>query len=115
MRQMEGAWASNALIENSKLRLERLGFFKQVEVETKPVPGISDQVDIEYTVEEEFSGSIGGSIGYGAWGLTLGANYSENNAFGTGNRLVVGINKNAWQTSYNFNFCLLYTSPSPRD
>tara|TARA_B100000609_G_scaffold81934_1_gene65394 strand:- start:368 stop:2743 length:2376 start_codon:yes stop_codon:yes gene_type:complete len=104
MRQMEGAWASNALIENSKLRLERLGFFKQVEVETKPVPGISDQVDIEYTVEEEFSGSIGGSIGYGAWGLTLGANYSENNAFGTGNRLVIGINKNAWQTSYNFNF-----------
>ena len=59
MRQMEGAWASNNLIENSKLRLERLGFFKEVESETIPVPGINDQVDVEFSVEEEFSCSIG--------------------------------------------------------
>ena len=54
MRQMEGAWASNALIENSKLRLERLGFFKEVESETLPVPTVSDQVDVEFSVEEEY-------------------------------------------------------------
>ena len=57
MRQMEGAWASNNLIENSKLRLERLGFFKEVESETIPVPGVNDQIDVEFSVEEEFSGS----------------------------------------------------------
>ena len=74
MRQMEGAWASNALIENSKLRLERLGFFKEVESEIMPVPTVSDQVDVEFKVEEEYSGSIGGSLGYGAYGLVLGLN-----------------------------------------
>ena len=46
MRQMEGAWASNNLIENSKLRLERLGYFKEVESETIPVPGINDLIDV---------------------------------------------------------------------
>ena len=62
MRQFEGAWASDNLIEGSKLRLERLGFFKEVNVETIPVPGTEDQVDIEFTVEEESTSSIGGSI-----------------------------------------------------
>ena len=104
MRQMEGAWASNALIENSKLRLERLGFFKEVESETMPVPTVSDQVDLEFKVEEEYSGSIGGSLGYGAYGLVLGLNYSENNAFGTGRRIALGINNSAWRTSYFFDF-----------
>ena len=89
MRQMEGAWASNNLIENSKLRLERLGFFKEVESETIPVPGVNDQIDVEFTVEEEFSGSIGGSLGYGAYGLVLGLNYNENNAFGTGRAIAL--------------------------
>jgi len=104
MRQMEGAWASNALIENSKLRLERLGFFKEVESEILPVPTVSDQVDVEFSVEEEYSGSIGGSLGYGAYGLVLGLNYSENNAFGTGRRIGVGINNSSWRTSYFFDY-----------
>ena len=63
MRQFEGAWASDNLIEGSKIRLERLGFFKEVEVETLPVPGTEDQVDILFTVEEESTSSIGGSVG----------------------------------------------------
>ncbi len=104
MRQMEGAWASNVLIENSKLRLERLGFFKEVESETLPVAGINDQVDVEFSVEEEVSGSIGGSFGYSSWGLMLGLNYSENNAFGTGKRVGVGINDSSWRKSYFFDY-----------
>ena len=104
MRQMEGAWASNALIENSKLRLERLGFFKEVESETVPVAGISDQIDVDFTVEEEVSGSIGGSFGYSSWGLMLGLNYSENNAFGTGNKVGIGINDSTWRKSYYFDY-----------
>ena len=48
MRQFEGAWASDNLIEASKVRLERLGFFKEVNVETIPVAGSEDQVDIEF-------------------------------------------------------------------
>ena len=104
MRQMEGSWASNNLIENSKLRLERLGFFKEVESETIPVPGINDQIDVEFTVEEEFSGSIGGSLGYGAYGLVLGLNYNENNAFGTGRAVGIGIIDSTWQRSYSFSY-----------
>ena len=104
MRQMEGSWASNLLIENSKLRLERLGFFKEVESESIPVAGVNDQVDVEFTVEEEVSGSIGGSFGYSSWGLMLGLNYSENNAFGTGKRVNIGINDSNWRKSYFFDY-----------
>jgi outer membrane protein insertion porin family len=54
--------------------------------------------------EEEYSGSIGGSLGYGAYGLVLGLNYSENNAFGTGKRIGIGINDSTWRTSYFFDY-----------
>lgn len=111
MRQMEGAWASNSLLERSKLRLDRLGFFKQVDYEKVPVPGEKDKVDIEFMVEEEFSGSIAGSLGYGAYGFSLGANYSESNAFGTGNSIGIGINYSDWQTNVSFNFFDPYFSP----
>jgi len=111
MRQMEGAWASNSLLERSKLRLDRLGFFKQVNYEKVPVPGEKDKVDIEFIVEEEFSGSIAGSLGYGAYGFNLGANYSESNAFGTGNSIGIGINYSDWQTNISFNFFDPYFNP----
>ena len=51
-RQMEGGWASTAQIDLTKLRLERLGYFKGVEVETPQVPGKDDQIDVNFTVEE---------------------------------------------------------------
>ncbi|MDC1139138.1 outer membrane protein assembly factor BamA [Gammaproteobacteria bacterium] len=104
MRQMEGSWASDVLLENSKRRLDRLGYFKEVEYETVPVPGESDKIDVNFSVEEEFSGSIAGSLGYGAYGFSLGANYSESNAFGTGNRITIGINSSDYQTNLQFNF-----------
>ena len=104
MRQFEGAWASDNLIEGSKVRLERLGFFKEVSVETIPVPGTEDQVDIEFTVEEESTSSIGGSIGYSDFGMNLGLNLSDNNFLGTGNRFNLAINKSVYQEAYNISF-----------
>ncbi len=104
MRQFEGSWASDNRIENSKLRLERLGYFKEVNVETIPVPGTEDQVDIEYTVDEESTSSIGGSIGYSDFGLNLGLNLADQNYLGTGNRVNIGINKSIYQESYNLSF-----------
>lgn len=105
MRQLEGGWASNAFIERSKLRLERLGFFKEVNVETPQVAGTDDQIDVEYTVEEQPSGSISATIGYAQdSGLLLGASYQENNVFGTGNSVNVGINHSDFQTAYNLSF-----------
>jgi outer membrane protein insertion porin family len=108
MRQMEGGSANNALIDSSKVLLERLGFFKEVNVENIPVAGTNDLIDVVYTVEEQPSGSVGASVGYSqGYGLILGANLSENNFFGTGKQVGVGLNKSKFQTSINFN----YTEP----
>ncbi len=104
MRQFEGAWASDNLIEASKVRLERLGFFKEVDVETIPVAGSEDQVDIEFSVEEESTSSVGGSIGYSDFGMNIGLNLSDNNFLGTGNRFILGVNKSIYQESYNISF-----------
>ncbi|HEY5646448.1 MAG TPA: outer membrane protein assembly factor BamA [Pseudomonadales bacterium] len=105
MRQMEGGWASTAQIELSKVRLERLGYFKGVNVETPEVAGTDDQVDVAFEVEEQPSGSISATLGYAqGWGLTLGANYSENNVLGTGNSLSIGASYSKYQKAINFSY-----------
>ena len=105
MRQMEGSSANNSLIDLSKVRLERLGYFKQVEVETIPVPDVNDQIDVIYTVEEQPSGSVGASIGYAqGYGMVLGANLSENNFLGTGKKVTVAVNRSTYQDSLNLSF-----------
>ena len=104
MRQFEGAWSSDNSIEASKVRLERLGYFKEVTVNTIPVIGTDDQIDIVYNVEEENTGSIGGNIGYSDFGLMLGFNLQEQNFLGTGNTVSVGINKNVYSEQYNLSF-----------
>ena len=105
LRQMEGGWASNAAIESSKVRLERLGFFKEVNVETPSVAGSDDQIDVQYTVEEQPSGSISATLGFAQdTGLILGLAYRESNVFGTGNSVSVGVNRSSFQTAYNFSF-----------
>lgn len=105
MRQMEASPASRASIEHSKVRLERTGFFKEVEVETPEVAGADDLVDVEYTVEEQSSGSIGASVGFAqSSGLILSANLQQNNFLGTGKRVGIGVSNSQYQTSYNFSY-----------
>ena len=104
MRQFEGAWSSNNSIEAGKVRLERLGYFKEVDVETIPVPNTDDQVDVMYSVEEETTGSVGGNIGYSDFGLMLGFNLQEQNFLGSGNTVGIGISKNIYSESYNLSF-----------
>ena len=104
MRQFEGAWTSDNSIEAGKVRLERLGYFKEVNVETIPVVGTEDQIDIIYSVEEETTGSVGGNIGYSDFGLMLGFNLQEKNFLGSGNTVGIGINKNIYSEMYNLSF-----------
>jgi len=93
MTQMEGGIASSDRIEYSKVQLERLGFFKGVNVETVPVPGTDDLVDVNYSVEEQPTGSLSASVGFSQdSGVILGASVSENNFFGTGKRVSFGVN-----------------------
>ena len=112
MRQMESASASSARIEQSKVRLERLGYFKEVQVETTEVPGTSDQIDVEYTVEEQPSGTIGGTVGYAQGsGLVLGANVQENNWLGTGKSVGFAVNTSRYQSVVNFSYTDPYFTP----
>lgn len=112
MRQMEGGSASTARIESSKVRLERLGFFKEVTVDTQEVPGVADQVDVEYTVEEQPSGSIGASLGFAQGsGLVLGANIQQNNWFGSGKKVGFNVSTSTYQTVYSFNYTDPYFTP----
>lgn len=105
MRQLEGGWASTAMIEGSKMRLQRLGFFKEVNVETPSVPGTEDQIDVNYTVEEQPSGSISATLGYAEhMGLILGLGYQESNVFGTGNSINVNINRSDYQEAFSVSF-----------
>lgn len=105
MVQMEGGWASTELIEQSKSRLEQLGFFKGVNVETPKVPGSEDLIDVNYNVEEQPSGSLNLSIGYSsADGMIIGSSVSQNNFMGTGKKMSTSVNKTDSQTSLNLSF-----------
>lgn len=105
MIQMEGAPASTDQIRQSRQRLERLGFFRQVDVDTQPVPGESDLLDVTYNVEEQPSGSISASVGFSQTaGVIYGAALSQNNFLGTGNRVNIGAQRSDTFTSLNFGF-----------
>ncbi len=105
MRQMEGGSASTAQIEHSKVRLERLGFFKEVKVDTVEVPGTSDQVDVDFTVEEQPSGSMGLQIGYAQYsGMIFSANIQQSNWFGTGKQVGFNLSHSRFQEAYSFNY-----------
>lgn len=105
MVQMEGGWASTDKIDAGKSRLNQLGFFKNVNVETPAVPGTDDLVDVNYNVEEQLSGSLNFNVGYaGSSGAIIGASISQNNFLGTGNRMNFGLQKNNTLQSYNFSF-----------
>jgi outer membrane protein insertion porin family len=105
MRQMEGGWASTALIELSKTRLERLGYFKEVNVETPAAEGTDDQIDVKFKVEEQPSGSISATLGYAqSSGLIVGAGYQETNVLGTGNSLSLNVSWSEFQRAISFNY-----------
>jgi outer membrane protein insertion porin family len=92
MRQFEGCWYSQAAVDRSKVRLSRLGYFEEVEVENVPVAGSDDQVDVVYTVKETTSGSIAAGLGYSQLsGVNLSLQLSENNFLGTGNRVSMAV------------------------
>jgi outer membrane protein insertion porin family len=105
MLQMEGGWASTQKIEAGKKRLNQLGFFKGVNVETPAVAGTDDLIDVNYSVEEQLSGSLNFNVGYaGGSGFIIGTSISQNNFLGTGNRMSLALQKNSTVQSYNFSF-----------
>ncbi len=105
MRQLESAPASSQLIELSKVRLERLGYFSTVEVETIELPGSEDQIDVQYTVEEQNFSNISFSVGSGGGGdFFISSSLQAQNFLGTGRTVGIGVNKSTFQKSLNFSY-----------
>ena len=105
MRQLEGSYLSNAQLERSKVRLQRLAYIESVEFETVGVPGSPDLVDINFEVEEGLPGQFGGGIGYSEYyGLQLNGNFVHSNFMGTGNRVGVDLSGGEFFKVYSLNF-----------
>jgi len=107
-RQLEAAWYDGDKIRLSRDRVDRLGFFTQVNVETLEVPGAPDQVDLVFTVAEKPTGSISLGAGFSsAEKVALSFGVRQENAFGSGNYLAVEVNT----SKYNRNLVLSTTDP----
>ena len=108
LRQFEGAYLSNDLLERSKIRLQRLPYLEEVDFETLRVAGSQDQVDVVFSLTERQPGEFQGSVGYtGYYGLQLSGSAVHTNLFGRGNRLALGLTGTSYSRLYN----LSYTDP----
>jgi outer membrane protein insertion porin family len=105
MRQMEGGWYSAEKVELSRTRLDRLGYFEEVNVETPTVPGTTDQLDVNYSVTEQPSGSITAGLGFSqSSGLLFNASVQQDNFLGSGKRVSFTFDNSSVNTTYSFNY-----------
>ena len=93
MRQFEGSRFSPALVNRSRIRLQRLAFMQSVSISTPRVPGSDDQVDLEVNVTEGPSGSFSAGFGLGTDGATINLAFSQENLFGTGQSMQFALDR----------------------
>jgi len=105
LRQLEGAPLSSEALERSQTRLNRLGFFDFVNVETPRVPGEDDRVDVDVSVQERMTGQLQAGVGYGdVQGLLVNFSVSQDNLLGTGDRLSMTVNNSSVSTIYDVSY-----------
>lgn len=108
MRQMEAAWYDGDKINKSRSRVDRLGYFDEVTVETPPVPGVSDQVDVNVNVKEKPTGNIMVGAGFSSSEkFTMSGSIQQQNLFGSGKHVGIGLNTSKYAKTYSFS----YTDP----
>ncbi len=108
MRQMEGSFLSNLLVDRSKIRLQRLPFVENVEVENSAVPGSPDLVDVNFDIEYRMPGQFSGGVGYSeSQKVMLNGSVVHTNFLGTGNRVAIDLNSGRFQKLYSVS----YTDP----
>jgi len=113
LRQLEGSWYSQAAIDRSKVRLQRLGYFKTVDIDKSRVPGTQDKVDVTVKVEEQSAGSMQFGIGYSQYsGIILNASVSQNNLFGTGDSFSISGERSTYYTRLGMNYYNPYLTDS---
>lgn len=111
VRQMEGGWYDAEKIALSRNRLNRLGYFNEVNLETPAVPGATDQVDLNVSVAEKATGNIMLGAGFSSSeGLVLSGSVNQSNVFGSGNRLGLQINTGSVNTVYSLSFTNPYAT-----
>ncbi len=107
-RQMEGGWFATSKIKKSKQRIDKLGFFTSVNIETQPVPGTNDQLDLNLAIAEKPTGNFQAGMGYSNnEGITFMGGVTQSNLFGTGNYLSTQINTSRINQIYSVS----YTNP----
>lgn len=110
--QMEGAPASTVRLEESKHRLSMLPFIKNVDMAITPVPGVDDQVDVNYRVTEDSASTASFQLGYSEqYHVMLGFSFNQKNFMGTGNTLGINLNHSKYNSLYAIDFTNPYYTP----
>jgi outer membrane protein insertion porin family len=105
MRQLEGAYYDASKIQLSRRRIDRTSFFAEVTVETQPVEGSPDQVDVTYTVKEKATGALLVGVGFSSVEeIALSASITQSNVFGTGKFLSANVNSGSVNTVYSLSY-----------
>ncbi|MEA3193886.1 MAG: outer membrane protein insertion porin family [Betaproteobacteria bacterium] len=105
MRQIEGAYYDASRIQLSRRRIDRTGYFSEVNVETQPVEASPDQVDIVYNVKERPTGALLFGLGFSnVEKLALSASLTQANVFGTGNFLSFNVNSGSVNKVYSLSY-----------
>jgi len=108
MRQMESSWYDGAKINKSRTRVDRLGYFDEVTVETPAVAGTTDQVDVNVNVKERPTGALMLGAGFSSTEkVVLSGSIQQQNLFGSGNFVGLSVNTSKINTVYS----LSYTNP----
>jgi len=105
MRQFEGGWFSQAAIDRSKIRLQRLTYFESVNIETPAVPGTDDQIDVVVTISERAAGSFSVGLGYSqVQGLIASLSVQQDNFLGSGKRVGVSLSHSSIVNSFSVSY-----------
>ena len=105
MRQIEAGWISTEAVERSRIRLQRLGFFDEVNVETPAVADTADQVDVEFAVKERPSGNLQAGLGFSqAQGLIVSSSITQDNFLGTGHRVSLAFSNSESNRQFKFSY-----------
>ncbi|MCD6039097.1 MAG: bamA [Gammaproteobacteria bacterium] len=105
LEQMESAMVSTKLLQQSKLRLTRQAYLKEVDMSVIPVPGTDDQVDINYKVKEDNAAQANVSIGYSRLDhVILSAGLTQKNFLGTGNTVGLNLSRSRYQSYYGIDY-----------
>lgn len=108
VRQMEGGWYDAERVTASKQRIDRLGFFNEVAVETPPVQGTADQVDVNLSVTEKPTGNLMLGLGTSSTDrVIVSGSVSQSNFLGSGNNVGIQVNSAKSYRTYAFS----YTNP----